>query len=90
MRLSLAQVTGWRGHGLGILGTNLDFRERLRPLLAAGVDDCTHLAHGNEDEDRDAHQWNEDEKTAHHARPGAGKIPIHHHGVALLQAIQHG
>lgn len=48
------------------------------------------LAHVNEDEDRDAHQWSDDEKTARHARPGAGKIPIHHYGVALRQVIQHG
>lgn len=31
---SLAQVTGRRGHGLGILGTHISFRDTVTPILA--------------------------------------------------------
>lgn len=68
---SLAQVTGRRGHGSGILGTHI--RDTVRYFSRnANADGCTHLAQGNKDEHRNAHQWGDDEKSAHHTSPDSG------------------
>lgn len=56
---------------------SIHFRHTVTPVLAVMLmlmlmDGCTHFVQRNEDEHGDAHQWSEDEKTAHHTGPGAG------------------